>query len=398
MPTTVFVLGFAIFAQGTSELMLAGLVPDIAVDLGVSVPQAGLLISGFGLGMVIGAPVLTIATLRWPRRRALLLFIGVFVLAHVVGATSSSFEALFASRFIGAFVYAGFWAVAASTAMELVPGHRRGRAMSIVAGGLTVATVIGLPAGTWIGQNFGWRAAFWAVVVLSVPAMAGVAARVPALTPSESPRVRDELRAMARPRLWLSYAMTAASTAALLVTFSYLGVLLIDTTGLAPAWVPAVLSVYGVGALLGIAVGGRAFDRWPVRVLGVGFAGLLVCSALIALTAESVLPMVILVFLLGATGFGANPALNARVFGIAPAAPALVAAGSTASFNVGISVGPWLGGLALTAGFGYPSVGWIGAALALVALVLLEAETLALGRERRAPTSGTKALPIVVVR
>jgi DHA1 family chloramphenicol resistance protein-like MFS transporter len=375
MPVPVLIIGFAIFAQGTSELMLAGLLPELATDLGVTIPQAGLLISGFALGMLVGAPILAIATLRWPRKRAMITFLGMFVLAHVVGALTSTYAVLFAARFAGAFVYAGFWAVGGSTAMALVPPARRGRAMSVVAGGLTVATVIGLPAGTWIGQHLGWRGAFWGVAALAAVAMLAVLVKVPGLRPAITPRVRDELRGLAIPRLWLSYAMTAVSTAALLGTFSYLGAMLIDTTGLDADWVPAVLLTYGVGALLGIAVGGRAADRRPLGILAAGFTGLSVTSAALALTAAHAVPVVIFVLLLGLAGFGTNPALNSRVFRIAPAAPTLAVAGNTSAFNIGISVGPWLGGIALTAGLGYPAVAWIGACLAAVTLALLAIET-----------------------
>ena len=393
MPRSVFVLGFAIFAQGTSEMMLAGLLPEISADLGVTVARAGLLISGFALGMLLGAPILAIATLRWPRRRALLWFAAVFVAAHAVGAMTSSYEVLFVSRFVGAFVYAGFWAAAASTVVALVPENQRARALSVVAGGLTVATVVGLPAGTVVGQRFGWHSAFWAVTILSVIAMLAIVALVPSVAPGRRPDIRGEIRGLGAPRLWLSYAMTAASIAALLVTFSYLGALLIDTTGLTPSWVAPMLLIYGVGAVAGIVVGGRIADARPLATLTVGFGSVAVISALIAVFATRPITLAVLLFLLGLAGFSTNPVLNSRVFGLAPASPNLAPALTVCAFNVGISVGPWLGGLALTAGFGYQVVGWIGAALASTALVLLVCErftiapTNPLSREDRARSS-----------
>jgi MFS transporter, DHA1 family, chloramphenicol resistance protein len=382
MPAPIWIIGFALFAQGTSELMLAGLLPELATDLSVTIPHAGLLISGFALGMLVGAPVLAIVTLRWPRKRAMLVFLAVFILAHIAGALTPNYGVLFASRFLAAFVYAGFWAVGASTAMSLVPPNRRATAMSIVAGGYAMATVIGLPLGTWIGQSLSWRSAFWAVAGLSTLAAVAVAAKVPDLHPSTPPNVRDELRGLSTRRLWLSYAMTATSTAALLGTFSYLGAMLIETTGLNTAWVPAVLLVYGIGALIGMAIGGRAADRWPLAVLAVGFTGLAVISVLLALTARQAVAVVVFVLLLGLAGLLTNPALNSRVFGIAPAAPTLAVAGNTSAFNAGIAVGPWLGGIALTAGLGYPAVAWIGAGLATLALGLLAVEA-AIPRNRR---------------
>ncbi|KAB8192285.1 Cmx/CmrA family chloramphenicol efflux MFS transporter [Nonomuraea phyllanthi] len=390
MPLAVYVLGLSIFAQGTSELMLAGLIPELAADLRVSVPRAGLLISAFAMGMLVGAPVLAVVTRRWPRRTALLTFIGVFVLSHVVGGLTSSYEVLFATRVAGAFVYAGFWAVAAATAIGMVPANARGKAMSVLAGGLTVATIVGLSLSTVIGQHMGWRAAFWAVAALSALAGLGVLATIPGgrADTGDAPGAGAELRSMLNPGLWLAYGMTALTTGALLASFSYLSVLLVDTTGLDAAWVPAVLALYGVGSLIGIAIGGRTADARPFRVLYAGVTGLVVTSAALALAAPVPVAAVLLVFLLGAFGFATNPALNSRVFSLAPGAPTLVAAVNVSAFNVGITAGPWLGGLAIGAGFGYPSVAWIGAAIGVLSLV-----TVALAAARhRAPAPADREI------
>ncbi|WP_112247375.1 Cmx/CmrA family chloramphenicol efflux MFS transporter [Kribbella monticola] len=370
MPIAVYVLGLAIFAQGTSELMLAGLLPDIAVDLQVSIPAAGLLISAFAIGMLVGAPVLAVVTLRWPRRTALLVFLAIFALTHVAGALTPNYEVLLATRVVGAFVYAGFWAVAAVTAVGLVPSNSRAKAMSVVAGGLTIATIVGLPAGTVIGQHLGWRAAFWAVAGLSLLAMAGVLVTIPSGSPDpdSAPHLRSEIRAMANPRLWLSYATTALVTAAILVIFSYFAPLLTEATGLRPGAVPAVLALYGVGSLIGITIGGRTADATPFRTLSVGIAGLVVLSAALALWAGTPVVAIVTIFLLGGFGFAVNPALNARVFSLSGQAPTFATAINFSSFNVGITIGPWLGGLAIDAGAGYPALGWIAVALGLVAL------------------------------
>jgi len=370
MPIAVYILGLAIFAQGTSELMLAGLLPELATDLGVSIPDAGLLISAFAVGMLVGAPVLAIVTLRWPRRTALLVFLAIFALTHVAGALTPNYEVLLVTRIVGAFVYAGFWAVAAVTAVDLVPQNSRAKAMSVVASGLTIATILGLPAGTLIGQHLGWRAAFWTVAALSTLAMAGVLATIPggAPDPEVTPNLREEIRAMANPRLWLSYATTALVTAAILVIFSYFAPLLTQATGLRPGAVPGVLALYGVGSLIGITIGGRTADATPFRTLSVGISGLVVLSAALALWAGDPVVAIATVFLLGGFGFATNPALNARVFSLAGQAPTFATAINFSSFNVGITIGPWLGGLAIDAGAGYPALGWIAVALALAAL------------------------------
>ncbi|GAB2643035.1 Cmx/CmrA family chloramphenicol efflux MFS transporter [Kribbella swartbergensis] len=368
MPFAVYVLGLAIFAQGTSELMLAGLLPEIAADLDVSIPAAGLLISAFAAGMLIGAPILAVVTLRWSRRAAMLAFLAVFALTHVVGALTPGYGVLVATRIVGAFVYAGFWAVAAVTAIGLAGPESRARAMSVLAGGLTVATIVGLPAGTVIGQHLGWRAAFWAVAGLSTIAMAGVVATIPAGRSDTAPELRGELRTMAKPELWLAYATTALSTGAVLVVFSYLAPLLTDSTGLSAGWIPVVLGLYGVGALAGITVGGRTADARPFTTLRFGLAGLVAASVVLALWTGTAWVAVPAVVAIGAFGFANNPAVNARVFTVAGSAPTLAAAFNISAFNVGITAGPWLGGLAIGAGAGYSSVGWIGAALGVLAL------------------------------
>ncbi len=370
MPLAVYIIGLAIFAQGTSELMLAGLLPEMATDLQVSIPQAGLLISAFAVGMLVGAPVLAVITLRWPRRTTLLVFLAIFALTHVAGALTPNYGVLLATRIVGAFVYAGFWAVAAVAAVGLVPSGSRAKAMSVVTGGLTIATIIGLPAGTVIGQHLGWRAAFWAVALMSSLAMIGIVRTIPAgrPDPDSTPRLDTEFRAMANPRLWLSYATTALVTAAILVVFSYLAPLLTGDTGLPAGAIPGVLALYGVGSLIGITLGGRTADATPFRTLLVGITGVVVMSAVLALRADQPVVAIAAVFLLGGFGFAVNPALNARVFSLAERAPTLATAVNFSAFNVGITVGPWLGGRAIDGGAGYPSLGWIAVGLGIVAL------------------------------
>lgn len=370
MPLAVYILGLAIFAQGTSELMLTGLLPQLSSDLAVSIPDAGLLISAFAVGMIVGAPVLAVATRSWARRTALLTFLAIYVATHVVAALTSSYAVLLGTRVVGAFVYAGFWAVATVAAVALVPANARGRAMGIVAGGLTLAMLVGLPGGTLIGDHLGWRAAFWTVAAMSTLTAIGVLATIPGGRPEhdESASLRAQLRVLADRRLWLTYGTTALAFGGLVITFAYLAPLLIETTGVAERLVPAVLAIYGLGALIGIGVGGRVADAHPFTTLYVGIGGIVVTSIAIALLAQHPLPTIVLIFLLGAFAFGINPTLNSRVFAIAEGPPALAASGTVSAFNVGIAVGPWFGGLAIDAGFGYSSVAWIGAGLGVLAL------------------------------
>jgi DHA1 family chloramphenicol resistance protein-like MFS transporter len=392
MPVAVYLLGLAIFAQGTSELMLAGLLPEIAGDLEVSIPAAGLLISAFAVGMLIGAPILAVVTLRWSRRFAMLAFLAVFALTHVVAALTPGYSLLVATRVVGAFVYAGFWAVASVTAIQLAGPQARAKAMSVLAGGLTVATIVGLPAGTALGQHFGWRAAFWAVTVLSALSMIGVVATIPGGRTHNPPELRQETRTMANPQLWLAYSTTALSTGAILVIFSYLAPLLTETTGLSDGWVPIVLALYGVGALIGITISGRFADRRPFTTLTVTLIGIVAAAVTLALTTGTPWLAVPAIVLVGTFGFASNPAVNSRVFSVAGDAPTLAAAFNISAFNVGITLGPWLGGLALGAGAGYPAVGWIGAALGVLAFGTI----LVAARVARPARTGSAPIPVEV--
>ncbi|GHH00557.1 Cmx/CmrA family chloramphenicol efflux MFS transporter [Streptomyces rubradiris] len=371
MPLAVYILGLGIFTQGTSEFMLSGLLPNLADDLDVSIPDAGLLISAFAIGMVVGAPLLAVATLKWPRRTALVALQAAFIAAHVVGALAPGYGVLFVTRVISALAYAGFWGVAVATAVALVPANAKGKAVAVVAGGLTLATIIGVPAGTVLSQFAGWRAAFWGVALLTLVSLACSVFAIPGGRGSaeETRTVRAELRAMARPQLWLSYAVTAFSFGAVIVTFSYLASLLTDVTGLADGWVPVLLALFGVGGLLGMVVGGRTAEAYPIRTLALGTGVLAVTSALLAVLAENTVVTVVLVFVLGMAGYVTNPILQSRVFVVAPGAPTLVGATNTSAFNVGNTLAPALGGMTINAGFGFASVAWVGAGLAAAGLL-----------------------------
>ncbi|MGI5127407.1 Cmx/CmrA family chloramphenicol efflux MFS transporter [Pseudonocardia sp. CA-107938] len=370
MPLAVVVLGFAIFAQGTSELMLAGLLPMIVTDLGISVPQAGLLISGFAVGMLVGAPILAVATLRLPKRTSLLGFVGAFALAHAVGALAPNYAVLMASRIVAALVYAGFWAVATVTAVGLVPRDKRARAMGIVVGGLTVAAVAGLPLGTLVGEQWGWRAVFWTIAVLSAAAGVAIRLTVPAGVDDrdERPSVGAELRAMRNPRLWLAYSTNALMTTSVLVVFSYFAPMLVEVTGLPAGAVPAVLGLYGLGSVAGIALASRTADGWPTATLLVSLGALAVLAVVLNVVLASAIPAVITIGLFGMACFASNPALNARVFDLAGEAPTLAAATNISAFNLGITVGPAVGAAIIGAGLGYGALTWASAVAAVLAV------------------------------
>ncbi|WP_447644290.1 MFS transporter [Nocardioides zeae] len=255
LPLAVLVLGATIFCLGTSEFMLAGLLPDLARDLEVGIPAAGGLISGFAVGMVVGAPAMALWTLRLPRRTALLASALVFAVAHLAAVVVDDYATLLATRVVAAVACATFWAVAAVTAVAISPPGATARAMAVVVGGLTVANVVGVPLGTLVGSQGGWRAAFLAVGVLTLVATVATALLVPetreAGDASYGTVLRRELRTFRRAPLWVALGTTALFQAAVFCTFSYLAPVVTDVGGLAEGWVPVVLLAFGVGSVAG---------------------------------------------------------------------------------------------------------------------------------------------------
>ncbi|GCB45789.1 Cmx/CmrA family chloramphenicol efflux MFS transporter [Streptomyces sp. NL15-2K] len=371
MPFALFLLGVAVFAQGTSEFMLSGLVPDIARDLQVSVPAAGALTSAFAVGMVVGAPLMAGLARRWSRRGALLGFLLVFLGVHVVGAVTDSFGVLLATRVVGALANAGFLAVALVAAVGMVEPDAKGRATSMLLGGVTLACVVGVPAGALLGQFWGWRSAFWAVAVVSVPAVVAVARSVPGgAAESVRPSLRGELRSLRSPRLLVTLLLGALVNGATFCSFTYLAPLATNVTGLDGGWVPVVLALFGFGAFVGVRVGGRYADRRPVLVVGAG--GLVLCAGWSGFALGAGEPVVALglVPVLGALSFGVGSTLISQVLYAAPGAPTLAGGFATAAFNVGAAFGPWLGGTAIGAGGGYRSPLWVSAGLVALSLVM----------------------------
>lgn len=375
VPGVVLLLAAVIFALGTSEFMIAGLLEKIAAELDVSLGQAGLLVTGFAVGMIVGAPVLAVLTLKLPVRTTMLAATITFALAHVMGALAPGYGVLMASRVIAAIACGGFWAVAAVHTARVAPPAVVARSLAALVGGLTVANLIGVPAGALLGNAFGWRSAFWALAIVTA-----LAALLVALTVKPLPRTKDvpplitlvkeELRAFRYPRIWLALAITALFQGSVFAAFSYFGPLLTQTAGMDPAWVPAVLAAFGVGALIGVRVGGRLADRSLFGNMIGSLVALLASFVLLALVAQWWLPAVGAIVLVGLSGFSIAGALNARVFQVAGGAPTLAASVNTSAFNVGNAAGPALGAAALTLGLPVVTTVWIGAVLALLGLAL----------------------------
>jgi DHA1 family chloramphenicol resistance protein-like MFS transporter len=367
LPPVVPLLGTAVFAQGTSEFMVAGLVPEIASELSVSIPAAGLLTSAFAVGMAVGAPVMALLALRWPRRLALVAFLVAFVLAHVVAAVTGSFEVLVATRVVGALANAGFLAVGLATVTSIVAPDAKGRALAVLLAGTTIACVAGVPGGAFLGSLWGWRSAFWTVALLCVPALVAVLTSVPgARSGATPPSARGELRVLRRPRLLVVMLLGALVNGATFCSFTFLAPVLTDVSRIGVEWVPAMLALFGGGAFLGVRFAARWSDTRPEPVLLGGGAVLAAGWGAFALTHAAV----VLVPLLGMLAFAVGSTLIARVLYAASDAPNLAGSYATASLNIGAAVGPWIGGLTIGGGLGPASPLWVSAALVAGALVI----------------------------
>ncbi|MEV0646162.1 MFS transporter [Phytomonospora sp. NPDC050363] len=374
LPAGVYLLGFSLFAMGSAEFLLAGVLPAVAADLDVTLSSAGILITMFALGVVVGGPPFAVLSLRWPRRTALVATQAVFALSVVAGLVGG-YEVLLLSRFVSGIAYAGFFAVASVTAIGLVTPDRNARASGVVVSGLSVAMVAGGPAGTLLSHFTDWRGGFWAVVALTAAGAAGCLAGLPPARtetgPAVAPSVVRELATMRRPRLWGMFAVTILTTAAYMITFNYLAAMLADITAVPEVWIPAILALFGLGAFVGLSVGGRVADRRPHLALLTGALGMAILSVAMVFALERTWTVVPVVFLLGVAAFVLNPAVYSRVFAIAADAPTLAGATTVSAFQLGISLTPVFAAGALAQGAEWTTVCLIGAALALLAIPLV---------------------------
>jgi predicted MFS family arabinose efflux permease len=395
LPSVVYVLAAGTFLMLTTEFVVAGLLPEIAGDLHVSVAQAGLLITVFAVGMIVGSPTMALLTRRTPRRVTLMLALGVFAVGHVVVALSSSFPLLLAARFGTAWATGAFWAVASVTATRAAGPGASSRALGLVGAGGMLANVVGVPLGAFAGQLAGWRGPFWALAGLSLAAVVLIARHVPHDGPDQRPApLRSELGALRSGRLWLVLAACATTTGGVLSAYSYISPLLTDRAGLAVGLVPLVLVGFGVGSLIGTVYGGRLGDVRPhTTTIVVAAATAVVLLAICLLSAHPV-ATVVLVALLGLIGLSANPVLSSLAVRSAGVAPTLGVAMSVSAYNLGTAVGSGIAGSALESGLGATGPVVVGTVIA--ALTLVPTVVLALDQRRRPtgqPAGGTGSPP-----
>lgn len=388
MPLAVFVLGLCIFCLGTTEFMISGLLPLLSATFGVSIPKAGLLISAFAIGVAVGGPPLTLLLMRIDRRRALLMLMLVFTAGQAACALSVSYWMLMAARTLTGVTLGAFFGIGSVVASNVAGEARQGRAIAIMFGGLTIANILGVPLGAFVGQQWGWRVSFRIVTVCSGVALTGLFLLLPSQKPPQAGQsLGRELRPLKRPAVWAGLATTMFSQAAIFAVFSYLAPILTDLAGFAPSSVPPLLALFGVGTFIGTFIGGRIVDRFLYHNL---VFGLILLAIVLGLTPSAVahkVAMVACVLCFGVSAFVVNPALQTQVLIVASDVPTFTSTINISAFNLGNTIGPWLGGLLIGSGFGLGAPAYLAAALALMSVV----SAVAANRLRQSATSRSVA-------
>ncbi len=369
MPVALLALALSAFAIGTTEFVIMGLLPDVAANLHVSIPSAGWLISGYALGVAIGAPVMAMLTARLPRKRTLLLLMLIFILGNLLCATASGYSFLMLARVVTALCHGAFFGIGAVVASRLVAPERQASAVALMFTGLTLANVLGVPLGTWFGQLYGWRATFWAVSGIGLLAFIALMISLPVDKDEKPVSLMREVRALNNGKLWLSLLTTVWFSAAMFALFSYIAPMLIHITGISADGVSWTLFLMGAGLTLGNTLGGRLADRKLSLSLLLSFSLLTVFSLLFRWSSGEILLAEITLFLWSMAAFSLVPALQINVVRYGHDAPHLVSTLNISAFNLGNALGAWLGGVVIENSAGLRGVPVAAAILAVAGLL-----------------------------
>lgn len=367
----VLALALGGFGIGTNEFVAMGLLPDIAVSLHITEPTAGHVISAYALGVVIGAPVIAALTARMPRKALLLTLIAVFTLGNIATVMAPTYGSLIVARFVAGLPHGAFFGIAALVAARLLGPGNRAKAVAQVMTGLTVATVIGVPIASWMGQLLGWRSAFALVVGIGLVTLTAIWIWLPAIGATHATSPMTELGALKRPQVWLALAVGMVGFGGMFAVYTYIATTLTDVAAMGRGLVPLALMVFGAGMVIGNLVGGRMADRSVIRSLYLVIAALGVMLAVFVVAAHNPVTALVLLFGIGAAGAAIAPALQTRLMDVAADAQTLAAALNHSALNVANASGAWIGGLVIAAGFGYTAPAAAGAVLALSGLVIL---------------------------
>lgn len=370
MPVSLLALALSAFAIGTTEFVIMGLLPEVAGDLHVSLPSAGWLISGYALGVAIGAPIMALLTAKLPRKRTLMLLMVIFIIGNILCALAYSYNLLMAARVITALCHGAFFGIGAVVAASLVAPGKQASAVALMFTGLTLANVLGVPLGTWFGQLFGWRATFWGVSVIGVLAFIALIVSLPTNRDEKPVDLASEIGALANGKLWLSLLMTVFFAAAMFALFSYIAPLLLQVTGISDKGVSWTLFLIGGGLTVGNILGGKLADRKLSLSLILSFSLIAVFSLLFSWTSHALWLAELTLFLWAMATFATVPGLQINVVRHGKDAPNLVSTLNISAFNVGNAFGAWAGGAVIGSGYGLTAVPVVAAVLAAGGLVL----------------------------
>lgn len=393
LPLGLYALTAGAFGIGTTEFVIMGLLLQVAADLQVSIAAAGLLISGYALGVFVGAPLLTALTSRMPRKAVLVALMVVFTIGNLACALAPNYTVLMIARVITSLAHGTFFGVGAVVATGLVAADRKASAISIMFTGLTVATLLGVPAGAWLGHELGWRATFWAVTAIGVIATIVIATLVPADRNDQAPiAFREELKVIRRPQVLLGLLMTVLGFAGVFAVFTYIQPILTRVTGFADSAVSPILFVLGIGLIAGNLIGGRLADKRLIPALIVTLAALAVVLGLMTFALHSKIAAVLFMGLFGVAAFATVPPLQLWVLQKAEGAQNLASSLNIGAFNLGNAIGAWLGGVVIEQGPGLGSVPWI-AALVTVSGIAVALWSARLDAPRRIAIEETATCP-----
>jgi len=370
MPIQLYAFALGAFAIGTTEFVIMGLLPQVAADLAISIPVAGLLVTGYALGVVVAAPMMTLGTTKVDRKTLLVSLMSLFFIGNLMAALAPNYAVLLAGRIVSSSMHGAFFGVGSVVAAGLVAKEKQSRAIALMFSGLALSNIIGVPLGTALGQALGWRATFFVVSLLGLAAGSFLFAVLKPQAADSSGSIANEVSALARPRVWLALGTTTFGFGGVFVVWTYIAPILGTATGLSPEWITGVLFVFGIGLTLGNHFVGQWADKsLSLALVGV-LAALILLLALFSVTMNAFVPATITIFFMGVAAFGTIPPLQMGIMEAAKGAPNLASALNIGAFNLGNAGGAWVGGLLIGAGYPSPALALAAAGVSSIGLVL----------------------------
>lgn len=370
IPLAIYALMIGAFGIGTTEFVIMGLLQEISRDLKVGISSAGLLVSGYALGVAVGAPIFSLLAVRFPRKQALIALMGIFTLGNLACALSSNYEFLMIARVLTSFAHGTFFGLGSVVATKVVKPNQKAQAIALMFTGLTVANILGVPFGAWLGQHFGWRSTFWAVTLVGPIAMMALAVFLPTDRERIDLSIKKELKSLAQPQVLIGLLITVLGFSGVFAVFTYIGPILTNLANFPEAAIAPILLLFGLGLIFGNIIGGKLADKNLNLALMGSLVALLIVLCGFYFFSHFQVGAVVLVGLLGLTGFATVPALQMKVLSNATEAPTLASSLNIAAFNIGNALGAWAGGMVIDRGPGLNSISLVAAFLTLLGIGL----------------------------